>query len=55
MMLRSSIHMPEYAQKIEDAVSSVLEDGYRTGDIMSEGKTLVGCEKMGGLIADAID
>jgi 3-isopropylmalate dehydrogenase len=55
MMLRSSIDMPEYAQKIEDAVSSVLEDGYRTGDIMSEGKTLVGCEKMGGLIADAID
>ncbi|HEY8443222.1 MAG TPA: 3-isopropylmalate dehydrogenase [Clostridia bacterium] len=55
MMLRSSIDMPEYAQKIEDAVSAVLEAGYRTGDIMSEGKTLVGCEKMGDLIADAIN
>jgi 3-isopropylmalate dehydrogenase len=55
MMLRSSIDMPNYAQKIEDAVSAVLEAGYRTGDIMSEGKTLVGCEKMGDLIADAIN
>lgn len=55
MMLRSSIDMPEYAQKIEDAVNAVLEAGYRTGDIMSEGKILVGCEKMGDLIADAIN
>ncbi|HEY8423341.1 MAG TPA: 3-isopropylmalate dehydrogenase [Clostridia bacterium] len=55
MMLRSSIDMPEYAQKIEDAVNAVLEAGYRTGDIMSEGKILVGCEKMGDLIADAVN
>ncbi len=55
MMLRSSINMPEYAKKIEDAVNAVLEAGYRTRDIMSEGKILVGCEKMGDLIADAID
>ena len=55
MMLRSSIDMTEFAQKIEDAVNDVLEKGYRTGDIMSEGKTLVGCTKMGDLIADAIN
>jgi 3-isopropylmalate dehydrogenase len=54
MMLRSSIDMPEYAKKIEDAVNTILEQGYRTGDIMSEGKTLVGCEKMGDLISEAI-
>lgn len=55
MMLRSSIDMPEYAQKIENAINAVLESGYRTADIMSEGKTLVGCNKMGDLIADAIN
>ena len=46
--------MPEYAKKIEDAVNNILEQGYRTGDIMSEGKILVGCEKMGDLISEAI-
>lgn len=54
MMLRSSLNMPEYARKIEVAVNTVLEKGYRTGDIMSEGKTLVGCTKMGDLITEAL-
>ena len=38
----------------EKAVNTVLNQGYRTGDIMSEGKTLVSCSQMGSLIADLI-
>ncbi len=32
----------------------VLEDGYRTADIMSEGMKGVGCAEMGGLIAERV-
>jgi len=35
-------------------VNKVLKEGYRTGDIMSEGKTLVGTNLMGDLIAERI-
>ena len=54
MMLRFSLDLDEAADAIEAAVKQVLKDGYRTGDIMSEGCTLVGTVKMGDLIADAI-
>ena len=54
MMLRYSFDMQEEAQAIESAVDAVLADGYRTADIMSEGKTLVGCRKMGELVAEKI-
>ena len=39
------------ADAIEAAVSKVLKDGYRTIDIMSDGKTQIGTEEMGSLIA----
>ena len=39
------------ADSIEAAVSKVLKDGYRTIDIMSDGKTQIGTEEMGSLIA----
>lgn len=39
---------------LENAVSQVLKDGYRTGDIMSEGCTKVGCKEMGRLIAERV-
>ena len=42
MMLRYSFNLEEEAALIEKAVVSVLEDGYRTGDIMSDGMKLVG-------------
>ena len=51
MMLRYSFDEDEAAKAIEDAVQSVLTDGYRTTDIMSEGMELVGTDKMGDLIA----
>ena len=54
MMLRYSLDMDEEANAVEAAVSAVLEKGYRTGDIMSEGCTLVGTVQMGDLIAAEI-
>ncbi len=54
MMLRYSFDMAEEADAIENAVDSVLEKGFRTGDIMSEGMTQVSCSKMGDLVADVI-
>ena len=54
MMLRFSFDLDKEADAIEKAVSQVLSDGYRTGDIMSEGKTKVGTAQMGDLICERI-
>lgn len=54
MMLRYSFDMQEEADAVENAVSKVLEAGIRTGDIMSEGMTLVSCSEMGDQIVDSI-
>jgi 3-isopropylmalate dehydrogenase len=54
MMLRHSFDLEHDAAAIERAVSSVLERGYRTADIMQPGMTKTGTREMGGLIADAI-
>ena len=54
MMLRYSFDLDEEANAIDAAVKKVLQDGFRTGDIMSEGCTKVGCTKMGDLIAERI-
>ena len=50
MMLRFSFDMPDEADCIENAVSSVLDDGFRTADIMSDGCEKVGCSEMSNLI-----
>ena len=50
MMLRFSLDQDKAADAIETAVSQVLKDGYRTGDIMSDGCTKVGTARMGDLI-----
>lgn len=55
MMLKYSFKLDKEAKAIEDAVISVLEKGYRTPDIMSEGMTLVGTKEMGKVIADEIN
>ena len=39
---------------MEKAVSDCLDDGFRTGDIMSEGCTQVGCIKMGEILMEKI-
>lgn len=54
MMLRYSFDLHQEADAIEQAVEAVLNDGYRTPDIMSEGKMLVGTAAMGTLVADRI-
>lgn len=54
MMLRYSFDLDKEAKAIEDAVQRVLEKGYRTGDIFSEGMTLVGTKEMGDQIASEI-
>jgi len=51
MALRYSFALSQEAQAVEDAVESVLEEGYRTYDIMSEGKKKTGTREMGDLIA----
>ncbi len=50
MMLRYSFDLEEEADRIEAAVKTVLKKGYRTVDIMSEGKILVGTKEMGEFI-----
>jgi 3-isopropylmalate dehydrogenase len=51
MMLRYSFGLNEAASRVEAAVDEVLEEDYRTYDIMDEGKTKVGTKQMGDLIA----
>lgn len=55
MMFRHSFNRKEEAHAIEHAVAKVLGRDYRTADIMSLGKNLVGTKEMGGLICEAID
>ena len=50
MMMRYQFGEEEIAAALEKAVNDVLDDGYRTGDIMQEGMKLVGCQKMGELL-----
>ena len=54
MLLRYSFDLDKEADAIEAAVQSALTDGYRTGDIMSQGCTRVGTTAMGDLIAERI-
>lgn len=50
MMLRFSFDLDTEADAVETAVEKVLKDGYRTIDIMSEGKTQIGTAEMGDKI-----
>jgi 3-isopropylmalate dehydrogenase len=54
MMLRYSMALEKEAQAVEKAVLNTLEAGYRTYDIMEDGKTRVGTREMGDVIAKAI-
>jgi 3-isopropylmalate dehydrogenase len=55
MMLRYSFGLAEEANTIEAAVDQVLNEGYRTYDIMDEGKTKVGTKQMGDLITKKVE
>jgi 3-isopropylmalate dehydrogenase len=54
MMLRYSLNQNDLADKIEAAVNTVLDQGYRTGDIAAEGDTIIGTEEMGDLVVAAL-
>ncbi len=51
MMLRYAFDLENEAEAMEAAVDKTLNDGYRTGDIMSEGMQKVSCSEMGDLVA----
>lgn len=54
MMLRFSLGREDLAEKIEKAVSQVLDQGLRTGDIWSEGMTKVSTSEMGDAVVAAL-
>jgi 3-isopropylmalate dehydrogenase len=54
MMLHYSFALETEAQAVENAVLAALEQGYRTYDIMSDGRTKVGTKEMGDLIAQKL-
>ncbi len=54
MMLRYGLQEETAASLIEQAVSTVLSQGYRTADIMSPGCRLVGCKQMGDALLQAL-
>jgi len=55
MMLRYSFGLGKEAAAVESAVLKVLEDGYRTKDIMTEGMKQAGTIEMGKLIEERIE
>lgn len=55
LMLRYSFALTKEAQAVENAVNEVLKKGYRTYDIMEDGKTKVGTKEMGDLITRSIE
>ena len=54
MMLRYTFGLSKEADDIENAVKSVLAEGYRTSDIMSNDKKLIGTKEAGDLIANEV-
>ena len=54
MMLRYSFHLADEAQAVEQAVDSVLAEGYRTADIAKAGEKAIGTLEMGRLICERI-
>ncbi len=55
MMLRYSLGEIEAADAIDNAIETVLKEGYRTKDIANFGaKEVCSCERMGSVIAEYI-
>jgi len=54
MMLRYSLGEADLAARIDRAVSAVLDQGLRTGDIMSDGMRQVGTAEMGDAVVTAL-
>jgi 3-isopropylmalate dehydrogenase len=54
MMLRVGLNLNAAAADLEQAVDAVLAGGYRTGDLMAEGCTQLGCQAMGDQLLAAL-
>ncbi len=54
MMLRYSLELPALAERIEQAVGAVLDEGLRTPDIASPGTRTVGTREMGDAVVAAL-
>ncbi|WP_295540441.1 3-isopropylmalate dehydrogenase [uncultured Thiohalocapsa sp.] len=54
MMLRYSLDEPTHAERIERAVSDVLDQGLRTADIAAAGTQTVGTAQMGDAVVSAL-
>ena len=54
MMLRYSLGLPEQADRVEDAVKSVLTRGLRTADIHTPGTEKVSTTQMGDAVVKAL-
>ena len=55
MMLKYSLNKADLAEKINKAVSDVLDQGFRTRDIASDVEKVVGTEEMGDLVVQALE
>lgn len=54
MLLRYSLNLQQEADDIDNAVFKVLEDGFRTGDIYTDGTKLVSTDEMGDAVVDRL-
>jgi len=54
MMLRYGLNQPIASDRMEQAVLTVLDQGYRTGDIFSDGMIAVGCQEMGAALVSVL-
>lgn len=54
MMLRYTLDLPALAQAVEGAVSKVLDQGLRTGDIFAAGMKKIGTAEMGDAVVKAL-
>ena len=54
MLLRYSLDLDAEAKAIEDAVAKTIADGYRTGDIYTEGTKKVTTDQMGDVVIQNI-
>jgi 3-isopropylmalate dehydrogenase len=54
MLLKYSLNLDSEAGAIEKAVTRVLDLGYRTADLMEDGRKLVNTDEMGDLVAEEV-
>ena len=45
----------QVADRLEAAVTAALDKGYRTGDLMSPGMTLIGCSSLSDVLVQIIE